>query len=59
MEQKTEIHAVEMVRQIRDKQAAQLRGKSDEEIIRYFRKAGRLPQKRPGLKGRAAKRVAK
>jgi len=40
MEQKTDIHAVELVRRIRDEQAKLLQGKSDQEIIEFFRKAG-------------------
>jgi hypothetical protein len=39
MEEKTEIHAVEMVRRIRDEQAEQLKGKSTKEIPAFFRKA--------------------
>jgi len=46
MEQKTEIHAVELVRRIRDEQAKLLRGKSDEEIIEFFRKAGEAAKRR-------------
>lgn len=38
--EKTQIKAVEMVRQIRDEQARLLEGKSDAEIILFFRKAG-------------------
>jgi hypothetical protein len=40
MEEKNEIHAVELVRHIRDQQAELLEGKSPEEIIDFFRKAG-------------------
>jgi len=40
MEEKTEIKAVEVVRSIRDQQAGHLAGKSNEEIIEFFRKAG-------------------
>ena len=40
MEEKTEIKAVELVRSIRDQQAGHLAGKSNEEIIEFFRKAG-------------------
>jgi hypothetical protein len=46
MEQKTEIHAVEFVLRIRDEQAKLLRGKSDEEIIEFFRKAGEAAKRR-------------
>lgn len=40
MKEKTEIHAVELVRRIRDEQAELLEGKSQEEIIAFFRRAG-------------------
>jgi len=40
MAEKTQIKAVEMIRQIRDEQARLLEGKSDAEIIAFFRKAG-------------------
>jgi hypothetical protein len=40
MGEKTEIKAVELVRSIRDQQAELLAGKSNEEIIEFFRKAG-------------------
>ena len=43
MKPKTEIHAVDLVRHIRDEQAELLQGKSAEEIIAFFRKAGRRP----------------
>jgi len=46
MERKTEIHAVELVRRIRDEQAKLLKGKSDEEIIELFRKAGEAAKRR-------------
>jgi len=39
MEKKTDIHAVEIVRVIRDQQAKSLQGKSDTEIIEYFHRA--------------------
>ncbi len=57
MDEKTEISAVEIVRKIRDKQAADLRGKSDEEIIAYFRESRKVGGKgtprhaRPANKG--------
>jgi hypothetical protein len=38
--EKTEVHAIEMVRKIRDEQAALLASKSKEEVVEYFRKAG-------------------
>jgi hypothetical protein len=40
MEEKIEIKAVELVRSIRDRQAELLAGKSNEEIIEFFRQAG-------------------
>ncbi len=40
MAEKTRIRAVEMVRRIRDEQARLLEGKSDAEIIAFFKKAG-------------------
>jgi hypothetical protein len=40
MAEKIQIKAVEMVRRIRDEQAKLLAGKSDAEIIAFFRKAG-------------------
>ena len=39
MAEKTEIKAVELVRSIRDRQAELLMGKSNEEIIEFFRQA--------------------
>ncbi len=40
------IDAVEMVRNIRDKQSKEIAGKSSQEIINYFRrKAGRIIEK--------------
>jgi len=44
----TEIHAVALVRRIRDEQAKPLRGKSDEQIIELFRKAGEAARRRAG-----------
>jgi hypothetical protein len=40
MAEKIQIKAVEMVRRIRDEQAQMLAGKSEAEIIAFFRKAG-------------------
>jgi hypothetical protein len=40
MGEKTQIKAVEMVRRIRDEQAQMLAGRSNAEIIAFFRKAG-------------------
>ena len=42
MEESKVIQAVELVRQIRDKQAAALSGKSTEEIIAFFRRAAEI-----------------
>ena len=39
------IRAVELVRRIRDEQALQLAGKSDEEVIAFFRRAGDAARK--------------
>jgi|GEM_PF-3238615 len=55
-----EIRAVEMVRKIREQIAAQLVGKSDEEVIAFFNAAGRRAAKRADAlrarKATAAKR---
>jgi len=40
MAENTEIRAVEMVRRIRDEQATMLAGKSNAEIIAFFKEAG-------------------
>ena len=40
MAEKIQINAVDMVRRIRDEQAQLLEGKSDAEIIAFFKKAG-------------------
>jgi hypothetical protein len=40
--EKTEIQALEMVRRIRDEQAAFLAGKDEEEVLEFFRKAGEV-----------------
>ena len=45
MAEKIQIKAVEMVRRIRDEQAQMLAGKSSEEIIDFFRKAGEAARK--------------
>ena len=53
--EKAQIKAVEMVRRIRDEQARLLEGKSEAEIIAFFRKAGETGaarQRRGDLKGR-------
>lgn len=54
MEKKSEIHAVELVRRIRDQQAKLLQGKSDKEIIEYFRRAAERSRKSRRTKGRVA-----
>ena len=36
----TDIRAVETIRQIRDQQVDELCGKSDDEVIAFFRRAG-------------------
>jgi len=38
--EKTEIRAVELVRRIRDEQAALLANKSETEVLDFFRRAG-------------------
>jgi hypothetical protein len=38
--EKNEVHAVELVRKIRDEQAALLASKSQEEVLAFFRAAG-------------------
>jgi len=44
--EKIQIKAVEMARRIRDEQAQMLAGKSAEEIIDFFRKAGEATRQR-------------
>jgi hypothetical protein len=51
MAERIQIKAVEMVRRIRDEQARMLAGKSKDEIIAFFRKAGEAAR-------REAKRTA-
>ena len=41
MNEKTNIRCVELIRSIRDAQARQLSGKSNAEIIEFFRQAGK------------------
>lgn len=41
MDEKTNIRCVELVRSIRDAQARRLSGKSNAEIIEFFRQAGK------------------
>ncbi len=47
------MHAVELVRRIRDRQAELLRGKSDEEVVEFFCKAGKAAVRR--ARGRAGR----
>jgi hypothetical protein len=54
MGKKTDIHAVEVVRRIRDGQAELLRGKSNDEIIDFFRKAAEGFRTHARTKDRAA-----
>jgi hypothetical protein len=42
MNERNEIRSVEMVRRIRDEMASILEGKSHDEIIAFFKKAGDL-----------------
>lgn len=56
MGNRTEIDAVEVVRRIRDEHAEVLRGKSDEEIIEFFRKAAEGFRAQARSKGRTAAR---
>jgi hypothetical protein len=46
MSRKNEIRSVEMVRNIRDEMAASLEGKSQAEIIAFFKKAGDVARKK-------------
>ena len=41
--EKNEIRAVEIVRRIRDEQAASLAGKSDAEVLEFFQLSGLTP----------------
>jgi hypothetical protein len=50
MEEKIEIKAVELVRSIRDRQAQLLAGKSNEEIIDFFRQAGEVAMSQAKLR---------
>lgn len=52
MGKKTEFHAVEFVRKVRDEQVAMLSGKSSKEIIAFFAGASaRLPRTAARPKG--------
>ena len=44
--EKSEVHAVEMVRKIRDEQAGLLSGKPEEEVLAFFRAAAQRAQER-------------
>jgi hypothetical protein len=46
MKAKSEIHAVALVREIRDRMAGELAGKTDAEIIAFFRRAGAAARKK-------------
>lgn len=54
MDKKIDIHAVELVRRIRDQQAELLEGKSNKEIVAFFGKAGAESRKRAHGRGRDA-----
>jgi len=43
--EKSEVHAVELVRKIRDEQGALLANKSEEEVLAFFRAAGQRARK--------------
>ncbi len=45
MKQTSEIQALNLVREIRDKQAKELASKSPEEIIEFFNRAGQRAKK--------------
>ena len=56
MPEKIQIKAVEMVRRIRDEQAKLLAGKSDAEIITFFRKAGEAARRKAKKKQTSRRR---
>ena len=58
MRRTTEIQAVELVRRIRDGQAAQLAGKSPVEVMEFFNQAAQRASKRSG-KVRALRKSGK
>jgi hypothetical protein len=58
MIQTIEVRAVELVRRIRDDQAAQLAGKSPVEVMEFFNQAAQRASKR-GRKQRAAAKSGK
>ena len=41
MKNRSKIHTIEMVRSIRDKQAEKLAGAAPEDVIAFFRRAGK------------------
>ena len=49
MDETKQIRAVEMVRRIRDELACELAGKSDAEVIAFYRRAGDAARKSAGL----------
>ena len=51
--EKTDFHAVEMVRKIRDEQAALLAAKSEEEVLAFYRAAGKRAQEQAQLRKQA------
>jgi hypothetical protein len=53
---KSQMRAVEMVRRIRDEQAAMLADKSEAEVLEFFRRAGEAAREDARL--RAARRTA-
>jgi len=57
MDETMPIRAVELVRRIRDEQAGQLAGKSNEEIIAFFRRAG--DEARKAVKNRPASKAGR
>lgn len=52
MGKKTDIDAIDVIRRIRDRHAELLQGKSNEEIMEFFRKAGERFRKRPRTRRR-------
>ena len=51
----TKVHAVEMVRRIRDKQAEKLADKTPQEVLAFFRRAGKATLR--AASGRRRKKV--
>lgn len=52
------IHAVEMVRKIRDRHARRLAGKSPEEIIAFYRAAGEAAMQDAKRRSKPRRRLA-